>query len=203
MQTSAEPTGGMRLREFGDGGEELDENDLWDTMDGHDADDVSATSDDDDEGVALEAVERSLIEQALERIADGEPVFLVNTHWHGDHTGGNPHFGRTATILAHANVRRRLAGDPSIGGNVSTEELPAIALPEITFDEGTIYVDGDVVGSYVEGDELDSEWRALLGGAMALENGALAEMLADWRAPSELASEHADAALGHQRRQAR
>ena len=48
MRTSAEPTGGMRLREVGDGGEELDENDLWDTMDGPDADDVS-TSDDDDE----------------------------------------------------------------------------------------------------------------------------------------------------------
>ena len=48
MRTSAEPTGGMRLREVGDGGEELDENDLWDTMDGPVADDVS-TSDDDDE----------------------------------------------------------------------------------------------------------------------------------------------------------
>lgn len=49
MRTSAEPTGGMRLREVGDGGEELDENDLWDTMDGPDADDVSTSDDDDDE----------------------------------------------------------------------------------------------------------------------------------------------------------
>ena len=71
MQTSAEPTGGMRLREFGDGGEELDENDLWDTMDGHDADDVSATSDDDDEGVALEAADEDAREGAREDAREG------------------------------------------------------------------------------------------------------------------------------------
>jgi len=99
------------------------------------------------------------IEAALERIADGEPVFLVNTHWHGDHTGGNPHFGRSATIVAHTNVRRRLAGDASIGGNVSTEELPAVALPEVTFDEGlSIHFNGEEVrlvhvpGAHTDGD---------------------------------------------------
>ena len=51
------------------------------------------------------------IEKAIDEIADGEPVFLVNTHFHGDHTGGNPHFGQMATILAHTNVRSRLEQD--------------------------------------------------------------------------------------------
>ena len=69
MRTSAEPTGGMRLREVGDGGEELDENDLWDTMDGPVADDVSTSDDDDedddDDDVAREDASSDAREDAL------------------------------------------------------------------------------------------------------------------------------------------
>ncbi len=64
----------------------------------------------------------------------------------------------------------------------------------LSFERGTIYVDGGAVGSYESGDDLDSAWRDLLGEAMALENGALANMLADWTIPAELAAELADAA---------
>ena len=47
----------------------------------------------------------------------------------------------------------------------------------LAFENGDIYVDGEVVGSYEPGDELDASLRGLLGQAMTLENGALAEAL--------------------------
>lgn len=63
------------------------------------------------------------IEAALKRLNPGQLKFLLNTHHHADHTGGNAHFGREAHIIAHENVRKHLAG--------SAKE----ALPVITFDE--------------------------------------------------------------------
>src|SRR4029077_20159894 len=50
------------------------------------------------------------IKAALRGISpDGKLAFVVNTHWHGDHTGGNRVFGKGATIIAQNNVRKRLA----------------------------------------------------------------------------------------------
>ena len=48
------------------------------------------------------------IEAALKGITDKPVKFVLNTHWHGDHTGGNPHFGEKAPIIAQENVRKRL-----------------------------------------------------------------------------------------------
>jgi len=64
----------------------------------------------------------------------------------------------------------------------------------LSFEDGTIYVDGDAVAAYEAGDELDTAWRTVLGEAMGLENGALAELLADWTIPAAIAGELADAA---------
>lgn len=68
------------------------------------------------------------IEAALAKLAPaaGAPRFLVNTHHHGDHTDGNKHFGKKATVVAHENVRARLLD----------EKAPAQALPVVTFAEG-------------------------------------------------------------------
>src|SRR3954463_2314341 len=49
------------------------------------------------------------IEAALKGITDKPVKVVLNTHWHGDHTGGNPHFGEKAPIVAQENVRKRLA----------------------------------------------------------------------------------------------
>jgi glyoxylase-like metal-dependent hydrolase (beta-lactamase superfamily II) len=52
----------------------------------------------------------SLIEGAIvEIMGEGAPRFIVNTHWHGDHTGGNAHFAALgSTVAAHHNIRTRL-----------------------------------------------------------------------------------------------
>lgn len=72
------------------------------------------------------------IEAAIHGLAGAKPTYLLNTHWHFDHTGGNPHFGAEAIVVAHENVRRRLVGDESIGGRVQRDFDPK-GLPEITF----------------------------------------------------------------------
>src|SRR6267142_7072352 len=48
-------------------------------------------------------------EAALKGITDKPIKFIQNTHWHGDHTGGNVHFGEKAPIIAQENVRKRMA----------------------------------------------------------------------------------------------
>lgn len=74
------------------------------------------------------------IKTALRQINPGKLAFVLNTHFHGDHTGGNPEFGRDATIVAHTNVRKRLSTRQTNFGKV-TEPLPKEGLPIITFDE--------------------------------------------------------------------
>ena len=58
------------------------------------------------------------IEAALKGITDKPVKVVLNTHWHGDHTGGNPHFGEKAPIVAQENVRKRLVtgGKTRFGG---------------------------------------------------------------------------------------
>lgn len=76
------------------------------------------------------------IEAALSTLAPGAPEFLINTHYHGDHTGGNAHFGEVSLIVAHANVRVRL----------ESEGKPAQALPVVTYADGlSIHFNGEEV----------------------------------------------------------
>jgi glyoxylase-like metal-dependent hydrolase (beta-lactamase superfamily II) len=73
------------------------------------------------------------IRAALRELNPGRLKFVLNTHWHGDHTGGNAIFGADSTLVAHANVRARLAaGSNAPGRNVPP--APAVALPIVTFD---------------------------------------------------------------------
>ncbi len=57
------------------------------------------------------------IKEALKGITDKPLRFVINTHFHGDHTGGNAAFGTEATIIAHDNVRKRLQESGTVGGN--------------------------------------------------------------------------------------
>ena len=56
------------------------------------------------------------IRAALKEVGGGELKFILNTHWHGDHTGGNQVFGPEAPIIAHTNVRKRLGTDQHLLG---------------------------------------------------------------------------------------
>src|SRR5499427_5076002 len=83
------------------------------------------------------------IEAALKGISDKPVKFVLNTHWHGDHTGGNPHFGEKVPIIAQENVRKRLAegGKTRFG---ETKPAPKVALPVITFDDKvSVHLNGE------------------------------------------------------------
>lgn len=76
------------------------------------------------------------IAAAVDALGGGLPKIVLNTHFHGDHTGGNAFFGNAGVILAHANVRARLlVGD-----------MPVAGLPVITFkDSLRLHFNGDEI----------------------------------------------------------
>ena len=80
---------------------------------------------------------------------DRDPVrFVINTHWHFDHTGGNENFGkRGAVILAHDNVRARMSTDQFLAAlNQKVPASPKDALPVVTFAEDvTLHLNGDTI----------------------------------------------------------
>lgn len=74
------------------------------------------------------------INAAIKDINTGQLRFILNTHWHGDHTGGNEHFSKQATIISHANVRNRLMTDQENFFGKSPAS-PKEAWPIITFND--------------------------------------------------------------------
>ena len=103
---------------------------------------------------------------AIAAVTD-EPVrFVFNTHWHGDHTGGNENMGEAgALIVAHANVRRRMSVEQvlqRIGRDPSTTPAsPEGALPVVTFTEDvSFHINGDrlhafhVSNAHTDGDAI-------------------------------------------------
>jgi len=87
---------------------------------------------------------------AINTIAGEKPRYLVNTHWHGDHVGGNAIIGDTgATIIAHQGVRDRVTVDITrdfFGEENTTPAAPPEAWPVITFnDQMTLYLNGQTI----------------------------------------------------------
>jgi cyclase len=87
------------------------------------------------------------IKAALKTLGDGKLKFVLNTHWHGDHTGGNVVFGPDAPIIAHDNVRKRLATEQkSEVFKRTTPASPKEALPVITFDQSlSVHFNGEEI----------------------------------------------------------
>src|SRR6476661_3628664 len=88
------------------------------------------------------------IRAALKGIADKPVRFVINTHWHFDHTGGNEPFSQTSTVIAQDNVRKRLQTGGTMGnnGSVKMDAKPASkgALPIITFDHDvSVHLNGE------------------------------------------------------------
>lgn len=85
------------------------------------------------------------IHAALKGLSDGKLKFILNTHWHGDHVGGNEIFGAEAPILAHTNVRKRMAVEQTVFGE-KVPASPAKALPVVTFDDAlSIHWNGEEI----------------------------------------------------------
>jgi cyclase len=88
------------------------------------------------------------IREALKTITDKPVRFVINTHYHGDHTGGNLEFQKTSPIIAQDNVRKRMEKD-GVAGNGSSLTHPFKAsapgaLPIITFDnQMTVHLNGE------------------------------------------------------------
>src|SRR5690242_17991279 len=85
------------------------------------------------------------IKAALKGLGDGKLQFVLNTHWHGDHTGGNETFGREGHIIAHENVRKRLAAGQMLRGT-KVDPAPPGALPIVTFSDSlSIHFNGEEI----------------------------------------------------------
>ncbi len=85
------------------------------------------------------------IRAALKGINSGKLKFILNTHFHGDHTGGNKEFGPEAPIIAQTNVRKRLSTEQTRGGKTTPAE-PKEGWPVITFDQSvSVHFNGEEI----------------------------------------------------------
>lgn len=85
---------------------------------------------------------------AIRTLTDKPVKFVLNTHWHFDHTGGNENFGKAgALIVAHDNVRKRMSTEQFMAAmNRREPPSPKAALPVVTFNDGvTFHINGDSV----------------------------------------------------------
>ncbi|MEE4200598.1 MBL fold metallo-hydrolase [Erythrobacter sp.] len=101
------------------------------------------------------------IEMAIDDLGATPVKYVVNTHWHFDHTGGNEHFGGTgATIFAHDNVRIRMMEGGTAAGT-TVPPAPPQALPLVTYPQGLrFHLNGDTInlmflgGGHTDGDSI-------------------------------------------------
>lgn len=72
----------------------------------------------------------------VKTLTDKPVKWVLNTHWHGDHTGGNNNMAEQgAVVIAHENVRKRMSTKQDRGGGRITEPSQESALPVITFND--------------------------------------------------------------------
>jgi glyoxylase-like metal-dependent hydrolase (beta-lactamase superfamily II) len=91
------------------------------------------------------------------------PKYLLNTHFHGDHTGGNADFGAESLIVAHENVRSRMAAG----------DAPAVALPVVTYDDDvSIHFNGEEITLiYMADGHTDTDSVVMFAGSNVIHMG--------------------------------
>jgi glyoxylase-like metal-dependent hydrolase (beta-lactamase superfamily II) len=148
---------------------------------------------------------------ALKSLSDRPVRYVVDTHCHGDHTGGNAAFRREgATLVAHRNVRERLATQSTCGPPAGT------GLPTVTFDsELTLYADDEEIriiklpAGHTDGDVMvyfrkanvvatgDAFFSNALGGPDPSNNGTMTGVIDEMRTIESAVAEDAKVIPGH------
>jgi cyclase len=125
-----------------------------------------------DEGIAIVdcgyAPAAPKLEAALKAISDKPVKYLLNTHWHGDHTGANVYFGKSAVIIAQDNARKKMERRRGL-----FPPSPAVALPAITFDDRfTLRMKvGDILGVHFDHGHTDTDTIYFFPGAKVVQTG--------------------------------
>ena len=89
--------------------------------------------------------------EAIKAVGGEAPRFLINTHYHADHTGGNENLGKAGTLIfSHDQVRERLTVETVIKAfNMVTPPLPKAGLPVVTFSSDiTFHLNGDILRAF-------------------------------------------------------
>jgi len=98
---------------------------------------------------------------ALQKLNAGPPRFVLNTHWHGDHTGGNENLAKEGSlVIAHDQVRARMSSDQFVAFLQSAVPAsPQAALPVVTFNDGiSLHLNGDEIrGRYAPNAHTDGD----------------------------------------------
>jgi glyoxylase-like metal-dependent hydrolase (beta-lactamase superfamily II) len=112
------------------------------------------------------------IRAALRKLNKGKLEYVLNTHFHGDHTGGNAALGKEATIVAHEAVRRRLSSEQT-RGQEKVPASPKVALPVITYAQGlSLWFNGEEVRvTHLPAGHTDSDSSVLFVGSNVLHLG--------------------------------
>ena len=115
---------------------------------------------------------------ALTTVSEKPARFLINTHFHFDHAGGNPTLGRGGTVIvAHDNVRKHLMTRQvvNVGVDIITEPTPPEGLPVVTFADGLkFHVNGEEVAvNHVAKAHTDSDAFVFFSKANVLHTGDL------------------------------
>lgn len=107
------------------------------------------------------AVMTAKITEALAKLSPEPPRFVLNTHWHGDHTGGNENLAaKGSLVVAHDNVRVRMSTEQfSKFFERTTPASATAALPVVTFNDSvSFFLNGDEIrGTHVPGAHTDGD----------------------------------------------
>jgi len=108
------------------------------------------------------------IEAALKTVSDKPVKYVLNTHWHGDHTGGNAYFGKTAVVIAQDNVPKTMQKEP----DRRITNL-AVSLPSMTFgSQLALHINGgEVRAMYFGRAHTDGDVIVLFPGASVIHMG--------------------------------
>ena len=158
------------------------------------------------------------ITAAIKNLSGTPAKFMANTHWHGDHTGGNEHFGKQGVVIvAHENVRRSLSESKFMPlANKHKQASPKSALPVLTFqNEMSLHLNGDdirllhVANAHTDGDAIiyftkanvihagDTFFNGLYPYIDVASNGSLAGMIAASNTILQLANDKTKIIPGH------